>query len=338
MKKRVTIKDLANHLCLSVSTVSRALSDDKNIRRETKEIIFRAAEELGYRRNVLASSLRKGRSYTVGLIMSEKVAPFGPELINGIQESLHANGINVIICSTGSSPEWEKKNLHLLDTLMVDGIIVNIYDKNINTEEFDALISKHMPMVFLGENPAGMEVNQVTVNFFDKSFFLLHHLICDGRRRIALLRPCQDSTGNSELTKAYHEALSQFGIKPDPDLVQYGCTSMEESRRLVDSLIERKIEFDALFTSSELTAIAAMNRLREHGLRVPEDVAVATFSGTDVSMLAWPNMTSVETDYTEMGREVGRLMLDAIENPDAPPRKIIFDSHIRLRGSSHSVK
>ena len=112
--KYITIKDIARHLSISVSTVSRAVGDDKNIRKETKEKVMEAVKELGYRPNPVATNLKYGHTNAVGVIVPEMVTPFASRVINGIQEVLHAKNIKVIIAESGGDPEKEKENLQLM--------------------------------------------------------------------------------------------------------------------------------------------------------------------------------------------------------------------------------
>ena len=122
--KHVTIKDIAHHLTISVSTVSRALAGDKNIRKETKEKVLEAAKQLGYRPNPVATNLKYGHTNTVGVIVPEMVTPFASCIIHGIQELLYANGIKVIIADSEEDPEKERENIRLMERFMVDGIII----------------------------------------------------------------------------------------------------------------------------------------------------------------------------------------------------------------------
>ena len=124
--KHVTIKDIARYLSLSVSTVSRALVDDKNIRKETKEKVLETAQKLGYKPNPVATNLKYGHTNTVGVIVPEMVTPFASRVISGIQDVLYANGIKVIIAESNEKPATEKENLLLMERFMVDGIIISL--------------------------------------------------------------------------------------------------------------------------------------------------------------------------------------------------------------------
>ena len=162
--KHVTIKDIAQYLSISVSTVSRALVDDKNIRKETKEKVLETARKLGYKPNPVATNLRYGHTNTVGVIVPEMVTPFASRVINGIQDVLYANGIKVIIAESGENPEKEKENLQLMERFMVDGIIISLCSYKKNREEYLRLQKAEMPMVFYDRIPHGLDVPQVIVD------------------------------------------------------------------------------------------------------------------------------------------------------------------------------
>ena len=124
--KHVTIKDIARELCISVSTVSRALTDDKNIRRETREAVLREAERLGYRRNPVAMNLKMGRTNTIGVIVPEMHTPYASQVVAGIQSVLYKNNQKVMIAESDEDPNREHESLLMMEEFMVDGLIVSI--------------------------------------------------------------------------------------------------------------------------------------------------------------------------------------------------------------------
>ena len=126
--KRATIKDIAKRLGLSISTVSRALSNNENIKKETRELILETARELNYRSNPIGSSLRQGVTNTIGVLVPEMVTPFASEVISGIQETLNKKEYKVIIAQSDEDPEKERENLYLMENFMVDGIMGNTSD------------------------------------------------------------------------------------------------------------------------------------------------------------------------------------------------------------------
>lgn len=332
--KRTTIKDIARHLSVSVSTVSRALSDDKNIRRETKEEILRVAEELGYRRNIVATNLRSGASNTIGVIVQEMVTPFTSTVVRGIQEVLYPLGKKVIYVDSNENPELERENLLLMERFMVDGIIMGLCSWKSNREEIERIQREGTPIVFFDRLPHGMEASQVIVDDYNKAFFLIEHLIEQGRRRIMLLQGPDTIYNFVERTRAYKDVMKKHRLPILEELMPTASMKTEEGARVVDKLLDAGVEFDALFAETDILAIGAMNRLQERGKRVPADVAVVSFSGSPLSTMVHPPLTTVEPPLIEMGKKSAELLLKRISNPESPHETIIVDSQIKLRASS----
>lgn len=134
--RHITIKDIAQELCISVSTVSRALAGEKNIRRETREKVIEMAEKLGYKPNPVATNLKFGHSNTVGIIVPEMVTPFASTVVNGIQDVLYAHGIKVIMANSEEDPDKERENLKMMERFMVDGIIISQCSYKQNKDEY----------------------------------------------------------------------------------------------------------------------------------------------------------------------------------------------------------
>lgn len=332
--KHVTIKDIARYLSISVSTVSRALVNDKNIRRETKEKVLEAAKMLGYKPNPVATNLKFGHTNTVGVIVPEMVTPFASRVVNGIQEVLYANGIKVIIAESSEDPEKEKENLQLMERFMVDGIIISLCSYKRNREEYLRLQQAEMPMVFYDRIPYGLDVSQVIVDDYMKAFFLVERLIRSGRKRIVHIQGPDDVYNSIERARGYKDALSKFNIIPDEDMLVKTGLTFEDGKNVADRLVEKNISFDAVFAFTDTLAIGMMNRLRELGKKIPEEIAVASFSGTELSTIVYPKLTTVEPPLLQMGKAAAELILEKIKNPSSPNRSVVLNAEIRMRAST----
>lgn len=332
--KHITIKDIAQHLSLSVSTVSRALVDDKNIRRETKEKVLETARKLGYKPNPVATNLKYGRTNTVGVIVPEMVTPFASQVINGIQSTLYAKGLKVMIAESGEDPKQERENLLMMERFMVDGIIVCLCSYKENQEEYLRLQQAEMPMVFYDRIPHGLEVSQVLVDDYMKAFFLMEHLIRSGRKRIVHLQGPDDVYNSVERARGYKDALAKFNIPFEKELLVKTGMGFKDGELAADRLMERGTAFDAVFAFTDTLAIGAMNRLRELGKKIPEEVAIASFSGTVLSTIVYPQLTTVEPPLLEMGKKAAELILEKIKEPQSPNRSVVLDAEIQLRAST----
>lgn len=332
--KRVTIKDIAEFLTISVSTVSRALTGDKNIRQETKERVEAAARELGYKPNPVATNLKYGRTNTVGVIVPEMITPFASQVISGVQEVLYQHGIKVVIADSNESWEQERENLTMMERFMVDGIIVNLCNFKENQDIYNQLQAQGLPMVFFDRIPHLMNVSQVIVDDYIKSFFLIERLILSGRKRIIHFKGPDYVYNSTERARGFTDALNKYHIKPDPQLIIKSGLHFEDGAAAIERLVAKEIEFDAIFAFTDTVAIGALNKLRELNYKVPADVAVASFSGTILSTIVHPQLTTVTPPLQQMGNEAANLILEKIKNPDAPTRSIVLDATTNYRAST----
>ncbi|WP_308244417.1 LacI family DNA-binding transcriptional regulator [Prevotella sp.] len=332
--KHVTIKDIARSLCISVSTVSRALTDDKNIRRETREAVLREAERLGYRRNPVAMNLKMGRTNTIGVIVPEMHTPYASQVVAGIQSVLYKNNQKVMIAESDENPDRERESLQMMEEFMVDGLIVSLCSYKHNLETYRRLANEGVAIVFYDRIPHGMDdMPQVMVDDNNDSYFMAEHLIRLGRRRIAYLYGPDDVYNAVERGRGYREAMEKFQIY-DPRLIVKTGMTFADGAAAVDSLVRQGIEFDAVYAFTDTLAIGAMNRLREKGRCIPEDVAVAGFSGTELSTIVFPQLTTVEPPLTEMGQRAAELVLEKVRNPEAENRKIVLRTEMKCRAST----
>ena len=277
--KHVTIKDIARSLCISVSTVSRALTDDKNIRKETREMVIEEAKRLGYKRNPVAMNLKMGRTNTIGVIVPEMHTPYASQVINGIQDVLYKKNQKVMIAESDEKPERELENLKMMEQFMVDGLIVSLCSYRKNIEMYQQLAADGMAIVFYDRIPYGLKMPQVMVDDNVDSYFMVEHLIRLGRKRIVYLQGPDDIYNAYQRGLGYREAMEKFHLF-DPELIVKTGMTFKNGADAIDRLIYNKVEFDTVFAFTDTLAIGAQNRLRALGKRVPEETFVAGFSGT----------------------------------------------------------
>lgn len=335
--KRATIKDIADSLNLSVSTVSRALADGANIRRETKDKVFAAAREMGYRRNINAATLRTGRSNTIAVLVNQMVSPFASGVLRGIHERMHKEDVIVRVYDSDNNPERERQNVRMVEQSLVDGVIVAHCHHRENIAEYRRLQEKGIPMVFYTSRLEGIDTPSVGLNSYDKAFYLLDHMICSGRKRIVnIMGPCiSDDMKNIE--KAYRDSMRKFGLPVLPEYVRRTGLTMADGLKIGRELLDEGLEFDGVFTVSELVGIGVMHSLQERGIRIPEDVSVAAFLGSELSKMVYPQLTSVEPHHEDMGYKAADILLKKIRNQKVENERVIVDAKIRLRGSSHAA-
>ena len=332
--KYVTIKDIARKLTVSVSTVSRALNNDMNIRQETRDRIIAAAKEMGYFKNPVAMNLKSGRTHTIGVIVPEMSTPYAAKFIDVIQNVCYKDNYKVIIASSAEDPERERENIDIMLQFMVDGIIACRCDDSMNTDMFRKIKDSGIPLVFYDRLSSSICAPQVSIDDKTLAFFLVEHLIRSGRRNIAHITEDHHKIYNAALRfEGYYEALKQYNIPYNPDIVVHaeGMT-YSDGASAADKLLSKPI--DAVFAFTDTLAIGAMNRLRSIGRRIPDDIAIAGFSGTEISNIVYPKLTTVEPHQFEMGRTAANLLIQHILSPSDANENVIVEADTVYRDSS----
>ena len=331
---RTTLKDLAKHLNLSISTVSRALSEGKDVSQRTRDRVIKAAAELNYRANPLGLNLKQGFTKTIGVIVPEMITPFAAEVISGIQALLNKYGYKIIIGNSEENSQKEADNILLMENFMVDGIIICPCDYKANIKIYEALQLRNFPLVFYDRIPHGLEGTYVAVDDYHESFFMVEHLIRHKRNKIVYLQGPEGIYNSKTRAKGYKNALAKFKIPFDPALVIQTGMTFDGGKRAIENLLQNKTSFDAIFSFSELLALGAMSCLKLNKIEIPNQVAVATFSGTFLSTVVYPQLSSVEQPLRIMGQTAADLILEKIKNPSIPSKKIILHSQTQIRSST----
>lgn len=330
----VTIKDIARALGLSVSTVSRALNDDNNIRQETRQKVLATAKQMGYMKSPVAMNLKFGYTKTIGVIVPEMTTPYASLVIDGIQNVCYANHYKVVIASSGEDAEKERQSIEIMYQFMVDGIIACRTDNRQNHDLYQSILDRKMPLVLYDRLSPDLDAPHVGIDDETKAFFLIDHLIRKGRKRIAFIGIDPNIVFNAQKRyNGYSMALERHHITPDPDLVVWANgMSYSDGGFAIDRLLGKSI--DAVFAFTDTLAIGAMNRLTSMGRRVPEDIAVAGFSGTIISSIVNPQLTTVEPPQYAIGQAAARLVLDLINGKQPEKKEVTLDAEIIYRKST----
>ncbi|WP_407484299.1 LacI family DNA-binding transcriptional regulator [Elizabethkingia meningoseptica] len=333
--KRITIKDLSNYLSISKSTISRALVNDKNINPDTKKRILEAVEKLGYKPNPAALNLKYGQSKSIGMLVPEMTTPFSSKVLQGIQNVLYPLGYRVIIMQSDENPLIERKNLQLLEEFNVDGIIMNLCHENYNQDVYQQVMERGTPLVFFDRIPdQSLDAPKVMVSDRIKASLMVEHLVGTGRKRIVHIMGPSTIRNAAERASGYKRIMTKYNIF-DPELmIRPEGMMFEHGRNAAKKLLDGKVEFDGIFAFTDTLAIGAMNYLLEEGVRIPDDVAVASFSGTELATIVHPQLTSVEQPLVEMGEKAAEFILEKIKDAAIPSKTIIMDAELIYRAST----
>ena len=335
MSKYITIKDIANELGISKSTVSRALSgDSSNVKAETMQLITETARRMGYHRNEMAVSLRKQSSHNIGIIIPEIVTSFYMTFISHVQAILREHGYNVLIAASNESYKQERENIDMMERCMVDGLLISVCDKDRNADIYRRIMSHGTPMVFFDRTVESIEASQVRLDDYIMSFFMVEQLIRSGCKQIVHIPGPSRIHNGYERLRGYRDALEKFHIAYNPDLVLPPALSAEEGSQVMSNFLAKNIAFDAVFGFTETALLGAKNLMQKRGLHIPEDVCVCCMAGTTLCTLVHPTITAVEQPVEQMTAEACRLLMAKISDSDKQVEDVVLRGEIVEREST----
>lgn len=332
--KHSTIIDIAKKLKLSPSTVSRALSDHPDIKKETKERVRKIARELKYTPNSIAQSLKRNRTNTIGVLVPEIEHDFFSSAISGIEEVAYQAGYAIIVCQSNEDFEREVINTNVLVNQRVAGIIVSISQSTKCGDHFQEVIKRRIPLVFFDRACEDVVASKVIIDDYTSSFNAVTYLIGKGYKRIAHFAGPRELVICIKRLEGYVNALKAAGLPVIEDFVRYGGLHEQYGYNSMDALLKEGKIPDAVFAVNDPVAIGAFQRIREAKLRIPEDIAIIGFSNNKITTLVDPQLTTMSQPSFEMGKKAAEILINNIKNTGAEPRTFILDTELIIRGST----
>lgn len=337
MNNHVTIKDIARELGISTSTVSRALSDAWDVKRETRDKVLAMAKKLNYRPNLNAKNLQNKHTGIIGIIIPEFVNSFFPNVVMGIQEVLYEENYHMVITQSNETRSQELENLRVLQEYMVDGIIMSITNEGGNEDEYKKVIDSGTPMVFFNRCPK-MKAPKVRIDDSLMAEMAVGHLIETGRRKIWHLGGPVNMPISTMRANGYANALAKNELGNSAKTVTAGIF-IKDGIETMERLLKEESEMpDAIFAFNDPVAIGAMKVLKKAGFRIPQDIAIVGFSEGSMATIVEPQLTTVLQPMKEMGRCAARLLLKQIRaTRPSSPQTICLDAKLNIRESSVGI-
>ncbi len=304
--KTVTLKQIAEELNISVTTVSKALKDYPDVSARTKGRVKELASTLNYKPNSFAVNLRTKESKTIGLIIPVIVHHFFANVIKGILSHAEKKGYLVIILQSNESYELEKKQIDLLLRKGVDGILISLANDTVNYQHLNEVIAQNKSLVMFDKIAKIVNCSKVIINDRLAAYNATKHLIDTGCKRIAHFRGSLLPQNSIDRFLGYRKALEDNNIPYDSSIV-YICEcadkSFEEGEQNALKLLKEHSDVDGIFINTDLVAIGAMSALQKAGIRIPEDIAIVGFSNWFMSSVITPKLTTIDQPGYEMGKE-----------------------------------
>ncbi|GAA4300269.1 LacI family DNA-binding transcriptional regulator [Nibribacter koreensis] len=336
-KPKVTIHDIAEKLNITASTVSRALNDHPRISEATKKSVQKLAKSLNYQPNNIAAALRNGKTNIIGIIVPTADRAFFASVIRGIEEIANKLNYKVIISQSNDNYEKEVQTIDALLSARVDGIIASIGKNTENFDHYKRMQEKGIPLVLFDRTTDELEVSQVMIDDYLGAYKVVEHLIQQGARRIAHFTSPKKVSVFKERLRGYVDALRDNGIPYDEALVVKSNLQLEDGRASMEQLLALAERPDAVFSASDYGAMGAMQVVKENGLRVPQDVALAGFGNEPFTSFSEPALTTVDQFSLTMGRITAELFFEHFKaGPEKKlvPQKTVLKPELVVRGSS----
>ncbi len=335
-RRHISLKDLANELEVSISTVSRALKNHPDISAELTVKIQNLAKEWNYTPNPLAMGLLRRQTKMIGVIVPDIVTHFYSSIISGIEEVAKQHGYFIVIASSNESVEKEIESVENLLKSRVEGFIVCVSRETSHFEHFKKLISNEIPLVFFDRICESLKVPSVIADGVDAAQKITRHFYENGCKRIAYISGPDHLNISKNRKDGYLQGLKECGLKFDSQLLAECNLSFEDATRATQQLLQIKKLPDAIFGLNDTIAFAAMKEIKKQGLKIPDDIALVGFTDEFHSTIVEPTLTSIIHPTLKMGREAANLFFRLIEKGSNFKQQIVLETELIVRESSIS--
>lgn len=335
-KRKTTIKDIANVLKITPSSVSKALSNHPRMSEKTKEAVKKVALELEYQPNQLASALRSGKSKLVGIIVPKTNSYYFSTVVESIEEELSKGGYNLIITQSSESYKKECRNIQTLLQTQVDGIIASLASETVDFSHYEKIKSKGIPLILYdrGENDIG--VDYVGIDDYESSHLVVEHLVAQGCKRIAHLAGLSQTRIFKNRIRGYVHALEKHHLPLDTNLIKESNLTIQDGRSKTEELLKLPNRPDAIYAAGDYAALGALQVLQENNIKVPEEIALVGFGNEPFTSLIQPGITSISQHNKKIGKLVAKQFLKRVNDKNWKPvlTKTILKAELIPRESS----
>lgn len=340
MRPKATLKQIAKELNVSVSTVSKALSNSPEISEPTKIRVQEFAKLKNYKPNNMAVNLKSKRSKTIGVIIPNILNPFFAKVFSGIEKSANEKGYNVITCISNESLEKEIHAMEMLSNGTIDGFILSISEETQKTGEFKHFreaISDDLPIVMFDRISDEVNCDKVIVDDFDSAVFAMKHLVKSNCKNIALLTTIDNLSVGKLRKEGYLKALKDNGIEVNEKLFIHTDNEPEFDEKL-KSLFDNKV--DGIFALDEYASVMAMKAAIKKGIMIPEELSIIGFADGVWSKRLTPSLSTVSQHGPEIGEAAAEMLIRRLESKEEEMPKFetrIIKTELRQRESTKKL-
>ncbi|BDD04800.1 LacI family transcriptional regulator [Aureibacter tunicatorum] len=332
------MKDIADRLGVSVSTVSKAIKGSYDVSAKTREKVMKLVEELDFEPNKQAQSLLQNKSYTLGVVVPDLDNSFFGSIIRGIENIAYQNGYNLIICQSHEDSVRELSDLKSLINHQVDGLILALASSTKDLKYLESLKARNFPYVLIDRGNDDLGVSQVLVDDFTGGMNASKLLFETGCLNVAHLAGPEKLINATEREEGYKQVCEDFGFDP---LVVHCEFNEEKSFEKTLQLLQKHPEVDGIFAASDRIAVGAMQAVKSLGKSIPEDVSVIGFSDLAYSKYLEPALTTISQPAGDMGEKAMKVLLETMKQSEDEnvnlAEKFVYQTKLIIRNSTKEI-
>lgn len=333
---RVSLKDLAAQLGVSIATVSRALRNSHEVGNELRQRVQKLAKELNYRPNPFAQSLRSEAPRVIGVVVPNLVTHYYSAVLDGIEDYASQEGYSVIAINSHENYAKEERAIDNFINMHVEGIIACLAQDTVDYSHFEEIHNMGIPLVFFARTCLPELFSQVVANGAEAAEQATLHLLETGSKRVAFLGGPNHLDMVRRRKHGYLEALKEKKVPIDRNIIVCDKIDFEQAREATLNLLKAKNRPDAILAFNDIITYAAFDAIKTLGLRIPQDVAIIGFTDTDASAFVTPKLSSIEDQSRKTGALACELLMKNISG-DTKIYKEIVPMILKIRESSDKI-
>lgn len=334
MNNKVTLKQLAKELSLSISTVSKALKNSYEINENTILRVQALAKKHNYRPNRMALSLKNNQTKTIGVIIPNILNYFFSKVLLGIEDEANKRGYQIIICLSNNKYQKERQSLELLSDGSVDGIILSIAretQREKHHSHFKKIIDGGYPIVMFDRVSENVNCDKVIIDDFEATFNATNYLLNHGRKKIVLISTVSKLGIGKQRSNGYKEALKKHPQYRN-DAIIIPITNKTKYDSIINKLFIEHKNIDAILTTNNVSAVTALKIAHQNGLQVPQEISIIGFSDDQISRLSYPKLSTIDQDAFEMGKKaVHKLISRLTEKTKTEFKTSVIKTNLLIR-------
>lgn len=323
---KYTIKDVAEKAGVSIATVSRVINGSPQVSDKIRSRVLQVIEEMDFKPSPVARSLVLKKTRTIGVIVPDISNAFTGEILTGIEEISQSFQYDILICSTRGNFEQEIRYLEMFESKQVEGIIFMSW--KLQSEVVEKINSIQVPVVMINRNTSKLAVPSVSIDNFKAAYQMTSYLIGKGHKKIAFIRNSIDIDAfGLDQYRGYKQAMNDNNLEVDKNFVKYGDFSIENSYRIVQNFINERELPTAIFATSDVMAIGAVNALKDNGIDVPGDVSVAGFNDVRLASIYRPKLTVIHQPLYAIGTVAVKMIINRANYEQSLQNRIVLLPH-----------